>query len=202
MKNILRASNYKKPIIDCPTRWTSTYQILERLMSLKDIYDNAELMNIFSNDIWIEIENLITCLKPVNDTTLVLQCEQLTISDFYIEWLNCKTKTEAIHTSFSDSLVKAMKVRKANLLTKNLILENLYLDGRLNIMLSDEECAKAKSLLCETYRHLETFGHSEVQRAEFNDVASTSGDEVAQTSELEFFNKKLSGCGGFQEDRH
>lgn len=34
IRNILKQANLNKPIIDCPTRWSSTYNMLERMQSV------------------------------------------------------------------------------------------------------------------------------------------------------------------------
>lgn len=160
-KNLFRSSDLKNPIIDCPTRWTSTYRMLVRLHSFKGMFGEHRALSIYSEDFWAEIVDIITCLKPLNEATVALQREQLTISDFYIEWLNCRTKVEAMGTTFAGDLVQSMKEKERVLMDKDCVLENLYLDGRINIMLSDQECVKAKSLLCQTFRQLQMIASSE-----------------------------------------
>ena len=51
--NLLEKGNYKMPIIDCPTRWNSTYLMLERLMQLKEFINTLgqdnEVLKICEN---------------------------------------------------------------------------------------------------------------------------------------------------------
>ncbi|KAH9636407.1 hypothetical protein HF086_006167 [Spodoptera exigua] len=196
LKNVLRASNLNKPVIDCPTRWTSTYQMLARLYLLRDVQD-SDLTSIFSDSFWIEIQNLIACLKPVYEATIALQREQLTIGDFFTEWLNCKIKLEAIRTSFAEDLVKAMQVRETVLLNNDLVLENLYLDGRLNVILSDQECEKAKTLITQTFQQLQslTLSDSPTETSELPDYSSTR-QHGQTTSALENYLKETEATRG------
>lgn len=70
----LRRANLKKPIKDCATRWTSTYNMLLRLISLKDFcVDTIELGDLVSDNFCHEVEELTKWLKPANEATLILQ---------------------------------------------------------------------------------------------------------------------------------
>ncbi|XP_061716936.1 uncharacterized protein LOC133524807 [Cydia pomonella] len=80
-RNLLKIAHLKVPIIDCATRWTSKYDMLVRLQSLKEFCENIhEVSRLASGQFWEEIEQFITCLKPLYDCTLILQREQLTVA--------------------------------------------------------------------------------------------------------------------------
>lgn len=87
-------------------------------------YMRMPLRSIFSSNFWEQITDLVTCFKPINDATLALQREQLTISDFYMEWLNCKAKVESTRIPFANELAHNMKARERNLLNTDLVFEN------------------------------------------------------------------------------
>ncbi len=60
----------------------------------------------------------------------VLQLEQLTLGDFYGEWLKCKFKTKKIGSAFASALYDAMVEREKKLLTSDVFLSAILLDPR------------------------------------------------------------------------
>ena len=67
-----------KPILDCPTRWNSTFEMLKRFVQLeipfrKFVVEVSSLEEFFPNDEEIgEIRNLLELLKPFSIATKVL----------------------------------------------------------------------------------------------------------------------------------
>ncbi|XP_059060329.1 uncharacterized protein LOC131853452 [Achroia grisella] len=170
-KNIFLESNLRKPVVDCAARWTSTYNMLVSLFSLRTLCrNNTDISAVLSTDFWQQISLIIDSLKPVNDAIMNLQKKQLTIGDFFIVWLTCKSRVEVIPASLAKDLLDAMNARENILRKSDLVLENLYLDGRLNVILSDEECIKAQSLLLETYNHLQNILQTEAADIVFADI--------------------------------
>lgn len=142
----------KKPVRHCATRWTSTYNMLVSLRSLKDFCDeNSEIFALVSNEFWREVEDVVKCLQPANEATLILKKQQLTMGDFYITWLNCKNSIESINHSFAVALHTSFTHRELKLLENDVVLEALYIDSRLSVLLSLEQCQKARMLLKEVY---------------------------------------------------
>lgn len=184
--NLLRRANLKKPIKDCNTRWTSTYDMLLRLVNLKDICTElSEVNEIVSGFFWDEIKELLKCLEPANDATLILQKEQLTIGDFYITWLNCKNNIAAIEHSFAVALHTAMTNREAKLMQNDVVIEAIYLDSRLNVLLSSEQNQKAKKLLKEVYvqsKHLRERDTTLYSEDSSSEIDNTEGEPIPSTS--------------------
>jgi hypothetical protein len=77
------------------------------------------------------------------------------MGDFYISWVKCKTKIDPLHSPFAHDLREAMKTREKKLLETDIVLEGLYMDSRLNVVLSDEQCAKARALLKQTWKKIQ-----------------------------------------------
>ena len=60
----------------------------------------------------------------------MLQSEQLTLGDFYSQWVNCKLKTKKIGTPFAVALFEAMAEREKKLLSNDAFVSAILLDPR------------------------------------------------------------------------
>ncbi|CAJ0637187.1 14323_t:CDS:2, partial [Entrophospora sp. SA101] len=82
---------YLAPILDCPTRWNSTYLMLERQIETKEINQrlvrnnpsSIELEYLTEND-WKQIDDLCIILKPLYIATKFLSSSSPTLSDVRI----------------------------------------------------------------------------------------------------------------------
>lgn len=73
-----------KVLQDSPTRWNSSYYMLERLDCIKDslsLYSSNNKIEQFDADDWILIQELVKVLKPLEDTTKKLSSQNTCISD-------------------------------------------------------------------------------------------------------------------------
>ncbi len=75
------------------------------------------------------ILHLAEAFTPTKITTKVLQSE-LTLDDFYGEWLTCKFKTKKIGSAFASALFDSMVERNKKLLTGDIFLSAILLDPR------------------------------------------------------------------------
>ncbi|CAJ0855304.1 3517_t:CDS:2 [Entrophospora sp. SA101] len=92
-KKISQAKNvkYLAPILDCPTRWNSTYLMLERQIETKEINQrlvrnnpsSIELEYLTEND-WKQIDDLCVILKPLYIATKFLSSSSPTLNDVRI----------------------------------------------------------------------------------------------------------------------
>ncbi|XP_031330371.1 uncharacterized protein LOC116161229 [Photinus pyralis] len=156
---MIKKQNLKKPVIDCVTRWGSTMKMLESLLDLKEFclemsITSSDKFENFSELEWTKVNHICQALLPAYICTKKLQREQLTLSDFYGYWLECKMETNKINSTFSNIIVSNMNVREKDLLGNNVILAAIFLDPRYKIMLDKEQCKKAKSHLKEVWYHL------------------------------------------------
>ena len=86
---LLRENAGKTAIIDMSTRWGSTYQMVKRLIELKEhIIPMGRLSNDYKlNDFdWSEAERLERILAIPYKATLQLQKEQLTPGSCFMAW--------------------------------------------------------------------------------------------------------------------
>ncbi|GFR07586.1 zinc finger BED domain-containing protein 4 [Trichonephila clavata] len=97
--------NTKRPILDCPTRWNSTYNMLKSLLECKDFSSSLVEHNLdyyFADSKWVKLKLIVDTLQPLTEATLKLQSEELTLSDFYGIWTHCKIKFIRPEDCFAD----------------------------------------------------------------------------------------------------
>ncbi|XP_022834999.1 zinc finger BED domain-containing protein 4-like [Spodoptera litura] len=73
-----------KVLQDSPTRWNSSYHMLERLDCIKDslsLYASNNKIDQFNADDWTLIQDLVKVLKPLDDITKTLSSQNSCISD-------------------------------------------------------------------------------------------------------------------------
>ncbi|KAJ2937288.1 hypothetical protein O0L34_g19528 [Tuta absoluta] len=147
----LRQNKLQQAVLDCPTQWDSTVNMLERLVQLKDFcLANSTRFGI-DGSTWTRIEQSLQVLKPCSVLSKKLQREQLTIGDFFIFWMKCRLELESKQTAMSIFLTICMTDRERVLLENDVFLAAIYLDPRVNSTLSEEQCEKARQHLIATY---------------------------------------------------
>lgn len=143
---LIKKEKLKTPILDCLTRWHSTCDMLERVQDLKVFIKNMSANDkklksfcLNSNE-WQHVETIFKALLPAKICTKNLQCEQLTLTDFYGEWIACKFKTEAQNSSFAQKLLQFMISREKFILNNKVFVSAIFLDPRYKITLNEEQC--------------------------------------------------------------
>ncbi|KAL2102072.1 hypothetical protein ACEWY4_003833 [Coilia grayii] len=83
---VLKRLGHKRAIVDCPTRWHSTHDMLDRLCELRSFCDDMSPtvteLHLCKTE-WQAISKVVCALKPAKITTKCIQSEQLTAGDFY-----------------------------------------------------------------------------------------------------------------------
>ena len=139
---ILRTLKKKMPILDCPTRWGSTYLMLVRLQEYQEISEDIE----FEDEGFFERTSiLISALKPVEILNRRLQSEVLLLSDFFSQWIKTKLELERSTNTFTNSLLSAMKNREAKLFDNDVLLAGVFLDPRFKSLLTPEQKTQAEA---------------------------------------------------------
>lgn len=155
---VLTQLKLKRAILDCPTRWHSTTDMLIRLLELRPFCSDMERTNKelkLSDREWEKLVEITSSLEPARIATKILQDEQLTMGDLYSTWVKCQFATDKIDTPFAKCLVSQMKNREQKLFENKSFLAALLLDPRFNVILSVEQLAAAKSHLAKTWRQME-----------------------------------------------
>lgn len=132
----------KQPILDIATRWNSSYNMLNRLLELKEFCKEIEESNAdvkLSDSVWDGIKLLCEALEPFNDSTIKIQNQQLTLGDFYGEWIRCRSRVSSINSSFSIKLLAQMKKREEKILKNEVLITAVLMDPRFSFLLNSDE---------------------------------------------------------------
>lgn len=140
--------NLGRPQIDVATRWNSTYIMLQKLISYKEMCTD-HLKDPLSDSEWIEVENLEATLKPAYILTMKLQEEQLPLGDFFKAWLTLEVvlKKESEISAMAGDFLKCIERRESEIVNNDIMISALFLDPRFRRVLTLEQKSKAKQYL-------------------------------------------------------
>lgn len=163
---LIKKEKLKLPILDCLTRWHSTYDMIERIQYLKEfiqimVANDPKLKKIsFNISDWQQVEILAKTLLPAKICTKKLQSEQLTLSDFYGIWISCKIETRSMENPFANKLVKCMENREQFIMNNKVLLAAVFLDPRFKITLNEIQYNMAINHLISIWLYLKDSGIS------------------------------------------
>jgi len=183
---LISKQKFKKPTIDCPTRWCSTIDMLENLLLLKDYCEELAITKFqnfvtLKDDEWKKIEEICAGLRPSKICTKKLQSEKLTLSEFFSIWYETKLATEAIGTPFALLIVEQMKYREEKLLNNDVLLSAVFMDPRYKILLEETQIEKAKNHLKHVWTRLITINHNENLNADGDGSSSNNSSSTSST---------------------
>lgn len=95
----LNEMQMKRPIIDVPTRWSSTFKMLSSFKELRPYW--IEHLADMPDSFMEQVDQILTTLRPVNTTTLNLQKEQLPLGDFVKLWWELRLTLEGMECELS-----------------------------------------------------------------------------------------------------
>ncbi|XP_017140741.1 uncharacterized protein LOC108154836 isoform X1 [Drosophila miranda] len=152
----------KMPQLDCPTRWGSTYAMLEHLKLAKDVIPKNESVRSNIQDgsyvidsFWEFIESYCVVFGPLQKTILKFEEEQLHYGNFYAQWLKCKICTEKIvkdasqtlTTTIGNIILNSIDKRTTKFMNSKRLVSCLYLDPRFHHTLTAEQKVQARDYL-------------------------------------------------------
>lgn len=177
---LISKQNLKKPIIDCPTRWCSTIDMLESLLLLKNYCEELAVTKFqnfvtLKSDEWKKIDEICAALRPSKICTKKLQSEQLTLSEFLGIWYETKLATEAIRTPFATVIVEQMKHREQKLLDNDVLLSAVFMDPRYKILLEKTQIERAKNHLKHIWAKMITMNHEDLNSDVDGSSTNSSG---------------------------
>lgn len=160
---IIREEKKQIPKLDCTTRWHSAIDMVESLIALKDIcvQECLQLQTVS----WSDLEDFARSLMPVKILTKKLQQEQLTVGDFYLEWLLCQIKLTIVETELATYICQQMKEREKILIENDTFINAIFLDPRVNSILSLDQQIKAKQNLTKLFLAHVELNHNDVDNS-------------------------------------
>jgi hypothetical protein len=125
----------KKPVLDCPTRWSSTYYmnrvLVDQKLFIQNATQNDESIKI-TEDLWSYLDQFVSSFKPISEATDLLQKQEIVIGDFLRIWLKCEFDLEDIDSEMSNQLFQAMLIRKKILFESSAFSAAIFLDPRFH----------------------------------------------------------------------
>jgi hypothetical protein len=153
---MLSEKNVNASIIDCVTRWSSTFfNMLTDFISKKDLIETFGVLNrklIVTSSEFDLAKNLAKTLDPANKATKKFQHGQLMLPDMYFIWLECFHTVSSPKTEESE-LLKLKLDSRVDLLQNKCLKAVTYMDPRLKSIVSEEERRSNRTFL-ETFYNL------------------------------------------------
>ncbi|RVE48834.1 hypothetical protein evm_006608 [Chilo suppressalis] len=146
---IIREHNKNVPKLDCSTRWHSVTDMVESLLSLRDICATDVRLHL-PDSTWDTLTEILKSLTPAKQLTKKLQEEQLTVGDFYLAWMMCQFQLSKIKTRLSENIIESMKERQKLLFENDVFINGMFLDPRVNSVLTSVQQKKSKRKLNPT----------------------------------------------------
>ncbi|XP_025408813.1 uncharacterized protein LOC112682426 [Sipha flava] len=140
----------KGPVIECVTRWGSTYDMLESLLRCQhfcQVFGRHQTRLNVDSDFWTSTNDLKNALGPAKITSCILQAQKLYPGDCLLHWKKCIINTRNINSFISNSIVEAIQRRETTLFNCDSFKLAIFLDGHVNVLLDEITLREAKSHL-------------------------------------------------------
>ncbi|CAI6365865.1 unnamed protein product [Macrosiphum euphorbiae] len=187
---LLKQENKKQAIRDVETRWSFVYDMLYRLLELKDFcLKFQETMNDLKLSLpdWDNIEKMVAALEPAKIGLVSLQKSDITIGDFFAIWWNILAKLQKVDSLLSRAIIIAMNRRSILMFEEHIFSAVIYLDPRFQRMLTIDQKSIAKNHLNNTWNAMKYISEKIVN----NDVVEATNDgtncEINELDELEVY---------------
>ncbi|XP_073841548.1 uncharacterized protein [Musca autumnalis] len=156
--SILKNGLHKKPIIDCATRWNSTYNMVVRLLEMREMF--------------------VGLFKPIYTATMKLQTEQLCYSELFVIIMDITFQIDALpNTEMKTVLKESLKARTDKLLDNELFNAAVFLDPRIKVCITRDQKQRAKKYIESLYKRINSIEESTA----YNTVG-TIPDEIPSRS--------------------
>lgn len=149
---ILKSKGTRLAIVDRRSRWKSTFAMVKRLHDneLRQVINEmgaiSPELNVSQTE-WNKMENFIQAFTPLMTFSARTDDPQLTIGDFYKEWLKCKMETKKLNTEYARHIAEHMKKAEEKMKKNKAFLAAVYLDPRIRVILTGDQTEMARQHL-------------------------------------------------------
>ena len=128
---ILKRRAGKGMLIDMPTRWGSTFLMLQRLLDLKSfIQDLGSQDSYLTESEWSEVKMMVDVLQIPHAATISLQKQDLTPGECLLQWREVMFKLNKQDNSLSRSLHNSLLSRQQLLLDNDAFLAAIWVSEK------------------------------------------------------------------------
>eukprot|EP00102_Acyrthosiphon_pisum_P019658 XP_016656868.1 PREDICTED: zinc finger BED domain-containing protein RICESLEEPER 1-like [Acyrthosiphon pisum] len=175
----LKRKNLKYAIIDNETRWNSVFNMLFRLLELKEFCQTHHSTNTelkLKKSEWDSIQSIVDALTPVKIATLALQKQDINLGDFYGVWLKASHGLQSNGSILAKQILKSMKQREVLLLKNPVFLAAIFLDPRYQCMLNESDKNTGIDHLVKTWKCMIQIQDDVYQTDDVNNSATASNN--------------------------
>lgn len=155
----LKPDSKTLPKLDCPTRWGSTYNMLESMIDNKSFLNRVVWTGeslLLSDNEWEKITEMTEALRPLHEAMSALRMKNITAGEFLAEWLKCRLQLVVSGSDTSTLFLQALKQWESSLLTRPDFVSAAYLDKRYNVLLTEEQEEIARIHLLNLWEKVST----------------------------------------------
>ena len=188
---LLKSKGTKPVIIDCRSRWKSTFSMVKRLQN-NELRQVINEMGVLSSDLnipqaeWDKMEKFIEAFKPLVALSVCVEELQLTVGDFYKDWLKCKMETQKLDSEFARNIAGHMIKFEEKMIKNRAFLTAVYLDPRIRVTLSEDQTKKARQHLENTWRRVCSVCRLQTEANALDEVEIDPGNSSLE-DDLEIF---------------
>lgn len=200
-KIIMEEEKIKRPTLDVPTRWNSTFYMIKSLLSIKDFTISklgSEKEFKLTPLQWESLEKFVDVFKFVEEFTRKCQDKRILLSDFVMLWLNCEKETkETSNCQLKTCLVNNLVSRRSELFKNPLVMCSIYVDPRFKSLIinNPEEHTNVTRHLVKLFNKIRMFQVSFEHAVEIEDKPKELFDYAGAV-----FNKGQSPTNVRQDD--
>ena len=127
---ILKRRAIKGMLIDIPTRWGSTFLMLQRLADLKCFVQNLGSHEAYLTESeWAEVKMMVEVLQILHAATIYFQKQDLTLGECLLHWREVMFKLEKLENNLASALATPLQSRQEFLLRKEAFLAAVWVSS-------------------------------------------------------------------------
>ena len=195
LRLVFQREKHTLPILDCETRWGTTFLMLQSLINGKEFLIYLALTNealLLSDSDWSSIEEMAAALKPMHQLTKVLQYKSLTAGQLLGEWVKTRLVLSSSTGSTRNQLLRAMLARESAIMENPAFLAAVFFDLRYQKLLTEDQKSIAQRHVLSVWKKLQRMtsdeSHEEVLpvvEVSSSSVSSSSSNDVEEEQRAE-----------------